>query len=540
MGHDSFLEALASESRLLGAAVALGAEGVPGMSADERHLSDAVEFVAPKASEVRQLRRRIRAGGDPLGDAFCLMRTSVERRAHGATYTPSTIVQAMVRWAATGPVPSRIVDPGAGTARFAVAAGKSFPKAEITCIELDPLAAMLARANLAVNGMAARSQVLVTDYRGYAPGPRQQADGTLYIGNPPYVRHHQISQDWKRWLTTTARARGHDASQLAGLHVYFFLATVLLAAPGDRGVFITASEWLDVNYGSLVRDLALDGLGGQAIHIIEPTAKPFEDADTTGAILCFEIGSKPRSLRLRRAKTVADLGDLRDGQSISRERLAEARRWTPFTRALRKVPSGYIELGELCRVHRGAVTGANRVFVVDALSDELPSEVLFPAVTRARELFAAGAVLDTTVSLRRVVDIPADLDRFATRDRKRVDRFLRRAKGLGAHEGYVARHRSAWWSVGLRTPAPILATYMARRAPAIVRNAAHAHHINIAHGLYPREPLSHVILDRLADALRASITVGEGRTYAGGLTKFEPREMERLMIPNVTAAVPPT
>jgi adenine-specific DNA-methyltransferase len=522
---------------LLGAAVALGADDVAGVPADEQQLSGSTEVVVPSPSEVKQLRRRIRVGEDPLGDAFCLMRTSIERRSSGATYTPSAIVRAMVDWAAKGPVPSRIVDPGAGTARFAIAAGKRFRRAEITCIELDPFAAMLARANLAVHGMAERSQVLVADYREYAPAPSKDVGGTLYLGNPPYVRHHEISSTWKRWLTTTAHARGYNASQLAGLHVYFFLATVLRAAPGDRGAFITAAEWLDVNYGSLVRELTLNGLGGQAIHVIEPAAKPFADADTTGAILCFEIGSKPRSLRLRRAKSASDLGDLGNGQAISRERLAEARRWTPLTRALRRVPSGYIELGELCRVHRGAVTGANRVFVIDALGEDLPAEVLFPTVTRARELFAAGPTLETTARLRRVVDIPSDLDCFEAGDRKRIDRFLRRAKGLGAHEGYVASHRRAWWSVGLRTPAPILATYMARRAPAIVRNIAGAHHINIAHGLYPREPLEHRILDRLADALRGSITVGEGRTYAGGLTKFEPREMERLMIPNVTAGV---
>jgi adenine-specific DNA-methyltransferase len=538
VGHDLLLEALASESRLLGAAVALGAEGVPGISLDEQRLADA-DLVRPTAGEIRRLRRRIRDGDDPLGDAFCLMRSSVERRASGATYTPSTVVRAMVDWAAAGAAPARIVDPGAGTARFAVAAGRRFPKAEITCIELDPLTALLARANLAANGMASRSQVLVRDFRAFEPATESRDGCTLYIGNPPYVRHHLISQDWKQWLTATARACGHEASQLAGLHVYFFLATVLQSAPGDRGVFITAAEWLDVNYGSLVRDLVLNGLGGQAIHVIEPTAKPFEDAETTGAILCFEIGSKPHSLRLRRAKTAADLGDLDKGQSISRQRLAEARRWTPLTRALRKVPSGHIELGELCRVHRGAVTGANRVFVVDALGGDLPAEVLFPTVTRARELFAAGSVLETTARLRHVVDIPTDLDQFEASDRKRVDRFLRRAKRLGAHEGYVARHRNAWWSVGLRTPAPILATYMARRPPAIVRNPADARHINIAHGLYPREPLSHGVLDQLANALRSSITVGEGRTYSGGLTKFEPREMERLMIPDVTASTVP-
>lgn len=531
---DQLLDSLASLPRLLGAAVALGAERVPGLSPAEQSLGREVQAVPPPAPELRRLTSLIRDGQDPLGDAFCIMRTAADRRVDGATYTPPAIIAAMVGWASNGPIPVRTIDPGAGSGRFTVAAGLAFPEAQLVAVELDPLAAMLCRANIAVHGMESRAQVMVEDYRDFIPGP--PIDGpSLYIGNPPYVRHHQIAPEWKRWLTATARGRGLDASQLAGLHVYFFLATAQHASPGDRGVFITASEWLDVNYGALVRDLALDGLGGQAIHLIEPTAKPFEDADTTGAIMCFEVGSQPPTIRLRRAKSAADLGNLTGGQPIRRERLTEARRWTPLTRATRKIPDGHIELGELCRVHRGAVTGANRVFVIDAESNELPPEVMFATVTRARELFTAGAVLHATASLRQVVDIPPDLDHFEPDARKLVDRFLRRAKRLGVHEGYVARHRPAWWSVGLRTPAPILATYMARKAPAIVRNMADARHINIAHGLYPREPMGNNALDRLAKALQDSITVGEGRTYAGGLTKFEPREMERLMVPDVTA-----
>jgi adenine-specific DNA-methyltransferase len=533
---DHLLDSLASLPRLLGAAVALGAERVPGLSDAERSLGREVQAVSPSDRELRQLTALVREGLDPLGDAFCVMRTAADRRVDGATYTPPAIVKAMVGWASNGPSPARTIDPGAGSGRFTLAAGLAFPEAQLVAVELDPLAAMLCRANLAVHRMESRAQVTVGDYREFIPASPTNGP-SLYIGNPPYVRHHQIAPDWKQWLTATAHGRGLDASQLAGLHVYFFLATAEQASPGDRGVFITASEWLDVNYGALVRDLALDGLGGQAIHLIEPTAKPFEDADTTGAIMCFEVGSKPPTLRLRRAKSAADLGNLTGGQPIRRERLSEAQRWTPLTRARRKIPEGHIELGELCRVHRGAVTGANRVFVVDAAHEELPPDVLFATVTRARELFRAGTALKATASLRRVVDIPPDLDCFEPDARKLVDSFLRRAKRLGVHEGYVARHRPAWWSVGLRTPAPILATYMARRAPAVVRNMAEAHHINIAHGLYPREPMENIALDRLAKALQDSITVREGRTYAGGLTKFEPREMERLMVPDVTAPV---
>jgi hypothetical protein len=75
---------------------------------------------------------------------------------------------------------------------------------------------------------------------------------------------------------------------------------------------------------------------------------------------------------------------------------------------------------------------------------------------------------------------------------------------------------------------------MARRPPAFVRNLAGARHINIAHGLYPRDPLSPGVLDALARYLSSAVTRAQGRTYAGGLTKFEPKEMERLLVPAAT------
>lgn len=40
-------------------------------------------------------------------------------------------------------------------------------------------------------------------------------------------------------------------------------------------------------------------------------------------------------------------------------------------------------------------------------------------------------------------------------------------------------------------------------------------------------------LAKLTEHLRVSVTLGQGRTYAGGLTKFEPREMERLPVPTM-------
>lgn len=522
-----------SEDHLVAVAIALGARDVEGWSPEEEAV--ATKAIATSTAPLSQKRiaavqDEIDAGGDPLGDALCALRSPEDRRPMGATYTPREIVVSMTMWSWRHATPARVVDPGAGSGRFLVAAGRAFDDAALVGSELDPVAAILTRGHLAAAGLASRSRVVLGDYRSLALSP--VSGRTLYLGNPPYVRHHLISTEWKDWLGDTARQRGLKASKLAGLHVHFFLATAETAQPGDYGAFITSSEWLDVNYGQLVRELLVGDLGVDGVHVIEPTAMPFEDAQTTAVVTTFEVGASPESVGLRRVADVSALGSLQTDQRIHRDRLAMARRWTPLTRTAREYPDGFMELGELCRVHRGQVTGANKVWIAGAHSAGLPDDVLFPTVTRARELFEAGAVLDDVDHLRCVIDLPPDLDELDAAERKAAERFLRKAEKMGAHEGYVARHRQAWWSVGLRDPAPILATYMARRPPRFVRNEGDARHINIAHGLYPRGPLGEDVLTPLASYLSGSTRLGQGRTYAGGLTKFEPKEMERLMVPS--------
>jgi adenine-specific DNA-methyltransferase len=518
-----------SEHQLIEAALELGADTVPGWSGQETTLaSRAGRRSRTSRTVMAALRDQIRAGEDPLGDAFIEMRTADVRRQKGATYTPNIIVRSMVAWARAHGKPDRIVDPGAGSGRFLVHAARTFTGARLVGVEIDPLAAMIARANLAVTGVAQRATIELRDYREI---DLRSAERTLYIGNPPYVRHHLINSRWKRWLAREWRRRGVVASGLAGLHIHFFLATLLNANKADYGAFITAAEWLDVNYGSSLRHSLLGELGGQALCVVEPTALPFPDTATTAAITLFRVGSRAGWIRMRRVKHVNQLKDLSGGRRVSRARLTAESRWSRLTRPARQRPHGFVELGELCHVHRGQATGANGVWIASDTTHMLPPSVLFSTVTKARELITAGKLLEGVGHLRKVVDLPLELERFDRADRQAIERFLREARRRGAHESYIARHRRVWWAVGLRAAAPILATYMARRAPVFTRNLGCARHLNIAHGLYPRETLDEAQLLVLVDHLSAGVSVADGRTYAGGLTKFEPREMERLWVP---------
>ena len=520
------------EASLARLALALGAAQAGGpLFPDEGRLAGAVaDLPDPDPVQVAEARSAIQAGDDPLGAAFSRVRDAAARRRDGAVYTPGHLIDPMVDWT-LAQQPARIVDAGAGSGRFLAAVLRREPGREAIAVDRDPLATLMTRAMLAVL-KATRARVIQADYTTVTlPGT---AGRTAFLGNPPYVRHHQLSAAAKDWAQQAAGSIGHRISGLAGLHAYFFLATALLGRPGDVGCFVTSAEWLDVNYGAIMRSLVLGPLGGRSLHIVEPKALPFDGVQTTAVITAFEIGSRPDPVRLQDVESPGQLRALATaGRPVPRQRLRESSRWSGLLRPAAMAPAGFIELGELCRVHRGAVTGANAFWVVRHQAG-LPRAVLYPSVTRARELFAAGTVLADPEHLRLVVDIPAELDQLDARDRATVDRFITAARKAGVDQGYIAAHRRAWWSVGLAAPAPILATYMARRPPAFVINAAQARHINIAHGLYPRQELDGHTLSRLAGALRAGTVLGQGRVYAGGLTKFEPREMERVMVPGLS------
>ncbi len=518
------------ERSLCATAWALACDGhLADVSRAERDLIE-VASPSPRTDALKDLAAAIRAGDDPLGATFASLRSAAQRRRHGATYTPAAIVGPMAEWLANHKRAERVVDPGAGSGRFLCAVGRHVPDAQLVAVEIDPLAALTVRANLTVLGFDERSEMHVGDYRALDLSP---ATGpTAFIGNPPYVRHHDIDPAWKAWLRKRAAGLGLKASALAGMHVHFLLATAHLARAGDFGAFVTSSEWLDVGYGQLARDLVAGPLGGLSLHVIDARTQVFADAATTATVTAFEVGEPQRPIRIRRINRLEELRGLAGGKSFSREELRREPRWSALLVPQASNPRGFVALGDFCRVHRGTATGANATWVTSQDDPQLPATVLYPTVTKALELFAtASGVLTDSSDLRAVVSLPEDLDFLDSTDRELVERFLEVARRAGVADGYIARHRKSWWSVKLRSPAPILATYMARRPPAFVRNLVKAHNLNNVHGIYPAASLSETALCNLTKALRDHATLSGGRTYAGGLTKFEPSEMERIMVP---------
>jgi hypothetical protein len=254
-------------------------------------------------------------------------------------------------------------------------------------------------------------------------------------------------------------------------------------------------------------------------------------------ITCFELGALSSTIKIRQVTSLSALADLSQGEPINRNQFQAEDRWTRLMRLRRPgVQEGFrrVLLGSLFKVRRGIATGANGYFVMtreEASSRDL-DHWCKPVITRATEIFESHGVIKDS-PLRKVILC------VAPGTRRRESRSLNSYLAKGEHgrrteprikDRYLCSHRYPWWQVEAPEPAPLVVTYMARRPPAFALNPDKLALLNIGHHLYPRNP--DLDLDAIVEELnrQRSQLVGHGRTYQGGLEKFEPREIADLAV----------
>lgn len=501
------------------------AEGGISLGSNEQISSYCAAVLAGGPSERRELGDALRRGHDVLGDAYMSTNRTSDRRASGCTYTPLPLVREMVELAASRIDPTTVIDCGCGSGRFALECARAFPRARVLAVDSSELACAMCDANAVAAGLSERIETVCSDFTELAR-PRG-AGRVLWVGNPPYVRHHAISPERKRWFKDACEGLGTTGSGLAGLHAHFLAHIAQCWHEGDYGMLVLSAEWLDVNYGASMRWLLSGTLGLDYLRLFDRRAELFSGTQTTATVIGF--GSPDDEATVIDGRGAEKRVELR--------RLRTASRWSPLLFGAEGPRTGAVRddavpLGTLARVHRGVVTGNNAFWVrgKGELGD-IPESLTTPVVSHARELTGECVAQSDPDSLKRLIVIPETLEDLDDDEAAAARSIIDEGRRRGVDEGYVARHRKAWWAVRPPEAPAILMTYMGRRSPTFVVNARRLPMLNVVHGIYPLRPLSDKALSRLVDYLNENVRLDEGRMYCGGLVKFEPREAEAIPVP---------
>jgi adenine-specific DNA-methyltransferase len=457
-------------------------------------------------------------------------------RSTGQFWTPDWVARAMVSYVTTGPE-THLFDPSVGAGAFFRAA-KNLAAEQGTALvlsgmEIDPSTLKEARTQgLAEDDLR---QVRRGDFLFDPPLHKLSA----IVANPPYIRHHRLSQDTKQKLKELAcRLTGRALDGRTGYHAYFLLRALDLLMPADTCEGIYARDlWRWIS-----REYRLD-----AVVTFEPEATPFPQVDTNPIILFIRKEPPPVDFYWARCRC-AGTGDLATWVAsgftgaayvdldVHRRSLAEGLATGLSREPVLECSEGFV-LSDYALVRRGVATGANEFFFLtksQAEAYDIPEEFLVNAVGRTRDISGAEITASTMCALD-ARGRPTKLlyldGRSPSEFPKSVRDYLYRGEKSGLPQRPLIRLRRPWYKMERRKPPEFLFAYLGRRNTRFIRNRAGVIPLTGFLCVYPRETKP-AFVDRLWQVLNDPRTVANlrlvGKSYGDGAIKVEPRALERL------------
>ncbi len=486
-----------------------------------------------------------------------------ERNRLGQFSTPTELSLAILRYANERFGKSRAVrfiDPAIGTGSFYSALLAVFQRSRIAAAvgyEIDPHYGAPAAKLWNASGL----EIHLNDFTMVDP-PQGTEQFDLLICNPPYVRHHHISNPEKQRLKARAwNAGGMEINGLAGLYCYFMVLSHPWMADGGLAGWLVPSEFMDVNYGSALKRYLLNRVTLHHIHRFDPHDVQFGDALVSSAVVWFRNRVSPPD-HVVRFTFGGSLDRPRVDRLVPVATLRRSAKWTRFPTEEHEASVAGPVLGDFFEIRRGIVTGSNRFFIlpVDEIEERgLPAELFRPILPSPRYLAEDEVPADdrgNPVLDRRLFLLDCRWGAMEIMDRyPRLWSYLETGRARGITDGHICRHRKPWYVQENRAPTPFVCTYIGRsdtkrgRPFRFILNHSRATAANVYLMLYPKGPIADLLEDdpavkrdvwRLLNAISPQALLGEGRVYGGGLHKLEPKELANVPVPAIEELLPGT
>ena len=463
------------------------------------------------------------------------MKKTVQKQ-FGQFFTDPLIARLMVRWAIKNHA-KNFLDPAVGPGIFSQMVNELSSKIKKTVVEYEPsmIAKFKENNKYSVN-------LVCSDYLEFDSEKKFDA----IVCNPPYNKFQAIpNRDLYRELFS--KKYGVYLSGYTNQCIYFLVKSINELSDGGRCCYIVPYEFLNTGYGVIVKQYLLCKRILRGILKFDSTTNLFSDAITTSCILFIE-NKKFDGCFFINSSSISDLENFDfDEFSVKHsnffrkyENLDCSEKWIKyFEYKKQNIKSrNLIPLSLIGTVKRGIATGSNTFFSLNQTKIKefkLSSVTCVPCVSKSPDIktlifdkneFEKLYSMDKKVFLFNGEDASTDDDLS----------YIKYGEKIEVNKGFLTSHRTPWYALENKPPAPIWVSVFNRGNIKVVRNEAGVKNLTTFHGLYTNglsEQEINILFCYLLTPTANRILKQNKREYGDGLDKFEPNDLNNSKIINI-------
>lgn len=368
------------------------------------------------------------------------------------------------------------------------------------------------------------------------------------ICNPPYFKFHDYdNKNIIREIETNLKCK---LNGFTNLYTLFLLKSIHQLSPNGRCAYIIPSEFLNSDYGKLVKTYLLKSRTLKHVIVIDFGENVFDDALTTASIILCANDNLTDKVQFSNIQSIQDLSKIdkliNDYPNISKTaqiydytELNPEIKWKAYYQKQNSIKfKNLIPFSTYAKVVRGIATGSNDFFTFSLSKSKeysIDEEFLLPCICKSLE---AKKAFFTTSDFEELKE--NDKSIFLLNVQNSTDegviKYLRKGEAEGIDKKFLTASRTPWYALENRPPAPIWVSVFNRTGLRFIRNEANISNLTTYHCIYPKQTtlFSEINMDLLFAYLLTEtakqIFEDNSREYGNGLQKFEPNDLNKGMM----------
>ena len=368
------------------------------------------------------------------------------------------------------------------------------------------------------------------------------------ICNPPYFKFHDY--DNKNILKEIETNLNCKLNGFTNLYTLFLLKSIHQLSTNGRCAYIIPSEFLNADYGKLVKSYLIKSKKLRHIIVIDFEENVFDDALTTASIILCANDNLTDKVQFSNVKSLKDLSKIETiikeypnfkntAQTYSFSELNPEIKWKSYYQIQNGLKfKNLVPFSTYAKVVRGIATGSNEYFTFNVSKSKkygISENNLLSCICSAKDVKSSFFTIKDFEELKNS-DKSVFLFNAQNSNNENIINYIEKGEKEEINKKFLTASRTPWYSIENRPPAPIWVSVFNRTGLRFIRNEANISNLTSYHCIYIKQQnlFSEIEIDLLfayllTDTAR-KIFADNSREYGNGLQKFEPNDLNKGMI----------